>query len=100
MGSETTFKYENGEVFKSIKCFTLPAVITTKHAMFDSSKDEWSPVSDDMDMVYDNRGFTTHNVELEPVAQEIDEPVDINQLNINELKDQLVSYQLIETLKT
>lgn len=49
------------------------------------SKNEWSQVSDDMDMVYDNKGFTSDNVELELAAQETDETVKINQLNINEL---------------
>ena len=49
------------------------------------SKNEWSQVSDDRDMVYDNKGFTSDNVELELAAQETDETVKINQLNINEL---------------
>ena len=49
------------------------------------SKNEWSQVSDDMDMVYDNKGFTSDNVELELAVQETDETVKINQLNINEL---------------
>lgn len=49
------------------------------------SKNEWSQVSDDMDMVYDNKGFTSDNVELELAAQETDETVKINRLNINEL---------------
>ena len=49
------------------------------------SKNEWSQVSDDMDMVYDNKGFTSDNVELELAAQETDDTVKINQLNINEL---------------
>ena len=44
----------------------------------DSSKDERSPVTDNMDKVNDNRDLSS-NVELEPIAQETDEIVDISQ---------------------
>lgn len=55
--------------------------------MFDTSKDEdeQQPVPDDMDMMNDNMDLSSNNLELEPVAQEIDETVDVNQLDVNEL---------------
>ena len=62
-------------------------VFTTNYLMFDTSKDEdeQQPVPDDMDMMNDNMDLSSNNLELEPVAQEIDETVDVNQLDVNEL---------------
>lgn len=41
-----------------------PPVITTNNVMFhtDSSEDKQSPVSDDMDMMNDNRDLTSYDV--------------------------------------
>lgn len=66
--------------------------------MFDTSKDEdeQQPVPDDMDMMNDNMDLSSNNLELEPVAQEIDETVDVNQLDVNELTrsiNQLLIYR-------
>ena len=63
--------YENLESAPVIR--TINAGLDT-----DTSKDEQSPVTDDMDMVNDNRDLSS-NVQLEPIAQETDEIVDIHQ---------------------
>ena len=78
-------------------------VITTNNQAFDtdSSNDEQSSMPDDIDMVNDNRDLSS-NVELESFAQETDEIVDVNKLDINKLTrsiSQLLIARNFENLK-
>ena len=62
-------------------------VVTNNNAMFNTdSSDGQSTVSDNMDIVNDNSKVTDNNIELEPVVQETDKSIDVNQLDINQLK--------------
>lgn len=51
----------------------------------DSSEDDQSPVCENMDTVNDNSEVASNKIEPESVAQEANEIVDMNQLDINEL---------------
>ena len=63
----------------------LTPVVINNNAIFNTgSSDGQSSVSDNMDMVNYNSKVADKNIESEPVVQETDKRVDVNQLDINE----------------
>ena len=62
-------------------------VVINNNAIFNTvSRDGQSSVSDNMDIVNYNSKVADKNIESEPVVQETDKRVDVNQLDINEWK--------------